>query len=552
MAPLTRRLTTSAEPATNVEGAAKMTSQPSYDYGRLGSLPKLLAFYAGWTVQRTAFLLHSALMSAWGRADHGLDMWRQAAAEMNRLVLLCDAWRLGTQDKSWPRSLRRALLEMASEATNDGGWWTKGEAEAARADAKTWEELPLEDVADGYDPFFPIVNVEKPELNRWIDGPILTKVARVAELLGELTECVDVLVCGVRLSGLFHCVALKDPRTLAEDTMSLLVRLEVATHDKNDLFFKVMPILPENLNGRFNPSPTRAAESRFVCLEGKKMAGFTPFSLSGCPPETVYWLDGWTDHLVMAALASVFRKSGVGTPPLEANVGDQAEVRQIRKHLERSRDFLDVPSEIENVLWYHGDVWTVRFHGGQARLFTNQKGMVELAYLLANPGTMFTATQLLVLRPPADTNLQRNSMDSDCQGQEELSPVNFRASMGPVVDDIALRQTRNQLRELREQQVQAEEEGNQEMALNLGERIQQLTRTLGAVVDAHGRVRHVKSPEWKSACDSIGTRIRRVLQQIQEKDRELWEHLEQEKALSRRNGEYCYRPATPVDWDITL
>jgi hypothetical protein len=168
-----------------------------------------------------------------------------------------------------------------------------------------------------------------------------------------------------------------------------------------------------------------------------------------------------------------------------------------------------------------GAVWELGF-GSRTVQLPDARGLRNLAYLLAKPGE---AVSVLELAHEGDASL------SSARG-------------APALDDRARREIRARLRELDEDEAEAEAAGDDIRATRAREARQELAEAVARDLGLGGRSRLIGDPVER-ARKTVSTRIRRAIATVARVHPELGRHLER----SIDTGAWCaYRPAEPVDW----
>ena len=172
----------------------------SYDYDALAEHADLLALYTGWIGQKVCVLTTSAAL--WDRQD----LWRQAPAEVDRLILVFRA-----AEKAKLIDLTSgigALLGTLVRHCSDGGWWTSdegtGERTADREEGRPDLEELIEDqaVREGT-PLFPRLRLEENVLYPVADA-VLRPLDEALRHMSSAVGSLDLFRLGTLLSGFCH------------------------------------------------------------------------------------------------------------------------------------------------------------------------------------------------------------------------------------------------------------------------------------------------------------------------------------------------------------
>ncbi|MEI7835067.1 MAG: hypothetical protein WCK05_01485 [Planctomycetota bacterium] len=529
-----------------------MTDLPIYPYLGLGHHPKVLTFYAGWTAQKICFLVNSAMLTARNDGEAAGQTWRQAAAEMDRLLLVCDAWRKVNHNRPWPKELARPLLDLV-EIFADGGWWSSNEADQERSRLDVWvssrEEVQLFSVSEGQEPFFPRLNVEVPSAYEWVCPTAIIKLAGAMKLLGELTTGMDILRCGVRLSGLFHSSVIKNPQDLALTTLGALAGLDAVDPGACEAFLRSAKCLPVSPDAPVEPFSARHSGPTELAEGGDPRWSLSRYTPYWATVDTVYIVEEWSEQLVREAVDCVFRRAGLGTPPLDMTIDDCQEARKICKTLKDACASSKPSLNSENVFEKRGDNWLVRFNGGEEFHLKDRRGMIELAYLLESPGKTFTLGELVGIVARWDTPHSERRTIQVHPDEDNLPPTDPHASLGAKMDYDGIKQIIDAREELNRELNEAKALENIPEQERIQDEIDALTKTLLAAMNATGRLRHFQSPERKKELDSVRNRLSRVLNGgVKEHNVLLWGHLT--TSLSRDAGIFCYSPDPPITWAV--
>jgi tetratricopeptide (TPR) repeat protein len=170
-----------------------------------------------------------------------------------------------------------------------------------------------------------------------------------------------------------------------------------------------------------------------------------------------------------------------------------------------------------------GAVWSVTFRG-RSTTMRHQKGLADLAVLLARPGH---ETHVLDLA---------------------AAPVSVpQGDLGEVLDDRARAAYRQRLAELDELIEDAGSDRDDVRAADALEERDALVAELASAYGLHGRARRTGS-QAERARTTVTRRIREVIQRADEAMPELGRHLRS----AVRTGTFCvYDPEEPVAWDVS-
>ena len=165
-----------------------------------------------------------------------------------------------------------------------------------------------------------------------------------------------------------------------------------------------------------------------------------------------------------------------------------------------------------------GSIWTLAFGGLSVRL-THQKGFLDLAQLMARPGTELHCLELA--DRPAET------------GRDT-----------PILDERARRELKTRVRELQQEIDDADAGHDVGRAERAREELDQIVEHLAGALGLGGRTRALGSPAER-ARSAVTWRIRNSIKKIAAAHSRLGRHLEN----SIRTGTFCvYEPETPTNW----
>jgi TolB-like protein/tetratricopeptide (TPR) repeat protein len=165
-----------------------------------------------------------------------------------------------------------------------------------------------------------------------------------------------------------------------------------------------------------------------------------------------------------------------------------------------------------------GSLWTLAFGGFSVQL-THQKGFLDLAQLLARPGTELHCLELA--ERPAETG-------GDV----------------PVLDERARRELKARVRELQREIDESDAAHDVGRAERAREELDQIVEHLSGALGLGGRARPLGSAAER-ARSAVTWRIRNSIKKIASAHSRLGRHLEN----SVRTGTFCvYEPETPSNW----
>jgi tetratricopeptide (TPR) repeat protein len=169
-----------------------------------------------------------------------------------------------------------------------------------------------------------------------------------------------------------------------------------------------------------------------------------------------------------------------------------------------------------------GDVWLLRFGGADARV-RDTKGMADLAVLLARPGVEVHVAELVGAAGTADAP----------------------ATGDALLDDTAIAAYRSRLRELTDEEDDADAAGDAERSLRARAEREAIVDQLAADLGLGGTAR--SAPDWvERARKAVRRRVDAALKRIEAEHEPAGRHLRR----SVKTGVFCcYDPAEPVRWE---
>ena len=518
-----------------------------YDYGILAEHRKLLAFYVGWTGQKACYLTHGAGLQGTQEIQQGLTMWRQAAGETDRLLLLSDAWRRGA-GRSWPDELSLALLSLVEDYDEEAGWWSSEGARSTLQVYETVEDMPLEDLAEGYVPFWPFLDVEVLKPSYWRAAGLVHELAKTVKLLGQSIGSEDALRYGVRLGGLFYCSAVKDPRGLAEHALAQLSAIGIGDRGAAKGFNRFIDMLPSD-PAAFLSSGSESIRHSHIHLPsqdtGQALASFRTHVPGPGTDSAVYLVEGYSEEIVHAALRCVFGTSRIEAPSLVFDPAGHPELTDLKDELLHA--LAGSETRANNVFWRSAEFWRVRFRGGEEKLFQHKAGMPLLAHLLRHQGEEFPPEKLEEL---TDTAYSRMSPT----GRAAVSPqdaledgLRVPGSLGEVADEEAMEGYEERLKEIREERAKAAKNQDAATIESLDQQAATIRRYYHEGMGRRGQLRHFPDPQLKKARDRVVLSLKRVLTSIEDNYSDLGKHLCDYIGL----GKLCrYAPQEDISWHV--
>lgn len=181
-----------------------------------------------------------------------------------------------------------------------------------------------------------------------------------------------------------------------------------------------------------------------------------------------------------------------------------------------------------------GDGWELRWQDHSVRV-RDSKGLHDLAWLLAHPGTETPALDLLTATDPAGAG---RSVRLDGAGPE--------GDLGEVLDPQARKAYRRRLATLEDDITEATATGDLVRRERSEDERDRLVQELTAAYGLGGRPRRAGDPAER-ARTTVTSRLRYTIDRVAAVHPALGRHL----ANSVRTGRYCsYTPEQPVDWEL--
>jgi len=176
-----------------------------------------------------------------------------------------------------------------------------------------------------------------------------------------------------------------------------------------------------------------------------------------------------------------------------------------------------------------GALWTLSYGGVTARM-RHAKGLADLAVLLATPGRLVPAAELVA-----------------AAGAGELGLAGLRLGSDEIFDATARRQITERLADLDDEIAEAESWADPYRAERAREEKDALLQELASAAGLAGRPRRL-GDQSERARKTVTARIRDIIDRIEQVHPALGAHLR----ASVTTGTQCaYSPATPVSWRVT-
>ena len=194
-----------------------------------------------------------------------------------------------------------------------------------------------------------------------------------------------------------------------------------------------------------------------------------------------------------------------------------------------------------NLFLKQGDYWTLKFGSNQPVRLKDSVGLVYIHYLIQHPGQELLPMRV-VQQTRGDAAVGRTATAAETK-DADLSLDDFSGT-GPSLDDQALQEYRERIKDLQEDIDEAERNNNSEAAANAREEQQLLESQLSAAFGLGGQPRPMGSPQEK-ARHSVSKAIHRAVRNIKKENQHLGDHLSNAIYI----GAYVsYRPESSIDW----
>ena len=214
---------------------------------------------------------------------------------------------------------------------------------------------------------------------------------------------------------------------------------------------------------------------------------------------------------------------------------------ELEKMAQKTPEVKVSPPASENLFLKEGDYWTLKFGSNQPIRLKDSVGLVYIHHLIQHPGYEFPVL-MLVQQTRGAAAVGRTTTAAEAK-DADLSLDDFSGT-GPSLDDQALQEYRERIKDLQEDIDEAERNNNSEAATNAREEKQFLESQLSEAFGLGGQPRPVGSPQEK-ARHSVSKAIHRAIRNIKKKNQHLGDHL----SNSIYTGTYVsYRPESSVDW----
>src|SRR5215469_5209645 len=181
-------------------------------------------------------------------------------------------------------------------------------------------------------------------------------------------------------------------------------------------------------------------------------------------------------------------------------------------------------------------------------LVRDLKGLGYLQHLLRYPNQEFHCLELLGGMGTSDAEGRQEDSGSAVSRGDSIS-VYHPADSGPVVDDQARAEYKRKLVQLKEEQEDRLERGDEEAAERIQSTIDAIAHELGRAIGLGGRVRRMGSTSERARLN-IGSAIRTALGKISEHDSGLGVILNRDI----RTGTFCQyipAPSDPIAWQFS-
>lgn len=348
-----------------------LTMGRAYNYAVIAKRQKLLAVYLGWVAQKVCHLSHAAVLY------DQMDLWRQAAAEVDRLlVLCCEAEKVSLVGEDWQvGELWPALIRLYG----DGGWWTGAKGLADRrlgeADRGLRDSFAAGKIEDG--PFYPRLALEESAEYPIARDP-LSALDHAVRWLSTGFGNLDLCRMGAAFSSIFHHIGPPLSPVFVAETLGDLAVHDAVDREVENRFRQSLGMV-ELLEDRtrkltLDPAPMPPPDHR------KDDSG------RGDPRRRSF--DeirelGEDDRNL--ALACVFKRFGAVIPPLTFCGDDYLEFDEIKAGVleggQRREETEGATSNARYVFRRETGVWRIRF-GDESGTFKALDGFAYIHHLI--------------------------------------------------------------------------------------------------------------------------------------------------------------------------
>ena len=216
---------------------------------------------------------------------------------------------------------------------------------------------------------------------------------------------------------------------------------------------------------------------------------------------------------------------------------------EVEKIAQKTPEVKVSPPASENLFLREGDYWTLKFGSNQPIRLKDSVGLVYIHHLIQHPGYEFPVL-MLVQQTRGAAAVGRTTTAAEAK-DADLSP-NDSSGMGPLMDDQALQEYRERIKDLKEDIAEAEQNNNPEAAANAREEKQLVESEISEAFGLGGQPRPVGSPQEK-ARKSVSEAIHRALKNIRTLDSHLGNHLTNSINTGVR---VSYSPEPAVAWHL--
>jgi|GEM_PF-6003062 len=208
--------------------------------------------------------------------------------------------------------------------------------------------------------------------------------------------------------------------------------------------------------------------------------------------------------------------------------------REIKGELKEKGLPIDVEENViqteqgkENVFRKKGDVWEIKFNGGDAFFLTDTLGLSYIFKLLSKPKQIFTVYDLIETEPKTQ-NTMENLFDGNENKSGEFEYEVSEKDKDNGIDSIdkqTIEEIRKKLHSIALEKRDAERDNDLAELNRLDEEVAKIEEYLGKSHNKSGKIRQINSFR-ESARVSVTQTIKRALDKIKEQDVKAHNHLD--------------------------
>jgi hypothetical protein len=200
--------------------------------------------------------------------------------------------------------------------------------------------------------------------------------------------------------------------------------------------------------------------------------------------------------------------------------------------------------EPDNIFRKCGDVWEVRFQGGEKFMLTGvDTGAEYIRYLLERPGERIPVLDIVGGFPAEDQALEDEFQDLQDGYSIGSLPV---GTSGFVSDPRAISEYREKLGNLSDKIEEAMRICDDKEIVRLNDEIHNVRKIVNESVSPVGQIRILKDP-IRSAENSFRGAVKRTIRKISNYDKGLYKHL---KTFVKCGINPVYEPPENIRWEI--